>query len=219
MTAGLRRYGSAAARDRGILAPLVALASVLLGVYATRPNDVQSAWALTGLLAFPLTAWLVGTALRSVPEPHREMDVAALGGAGAGDRVTLALAALLAAVVAALLLAWPLLIGAFDPAARARDVALGAAGHVICAALGGQLGRTLVPPVVDRRATAAAVVLAATLLSVALAPAVGTAAGPMAVSEALAGDDSAALLAAGGWCLALCIALEAARRRLVGWIG
>jgi hypothetical protein len=100
-----------------------------------------------------------------------------------------------------------------------RDVALGAAGHAVCAVLGGQLGRTLVPPIVHRRATAATVVLAATLLSVAAAPAVGAPAGPMGVSEALADDDLSGLLAAGGWCLALCAALEAARRRLVGWIG
>ena len=210
---------SAAARDRGVLGPLAALAFVLLGVFAYRPNDVHPTWALTALLAFPLAAWGTLAVLRSLPEPHREMAVAAGGGVRAADRATLAVAGLVAGGVGAAFLLHPLLIGAFSPPATPRDVGDAAAAHLACGLLGAQLGRTLAPPVVARPANAAALVLAAFLLTVAAGAVAGVAAGPMAVSDALAGDEPALLYAAAAGCLAWAAVLEAVRRRLVAWIG
>ena len=219
MRAAVRVRLSAGARDRGVLGPLAALALVLLGIFAYRPNDVHPTWALTALLAFPLAAWGTLAVLRSLPEPHREMAVAAGGGMRAADRATLAVAGLGAAGIGAAFLLYPLLIGAFAPAATPRDVADAAAAHLACGLLGAQLGRTLAPPIVTRPANAAVIVLAAFLLTVAAASVAGVAAGPMAVSDAVAADEPGDLYPAAAGCLAWAAAAEAVRRRLVRWIG
>jgi hypothetical protein len=215
----LRLHALAAARDRGVLPPVAALAFVLLGVFAYRPNDVATTWALTALLALPLTAWLCGAVLRGVPDAERDLVAAALGGVRTADAVTLALGALLAALVTAVLLAYPLAIGAFDRPVIARDLADAALAHLACALLGAQLARAVAPPLVTRRADAAVVVVVAVLATVAADAVAGPFGGPMSVSSAFADRDRGELLVACAGCLVLAGLVEVVRRAAARRLG
>ena len=169
-TAPLRYAALLAARDRGVLAPLLALLLLLLGVYAYRPNDVQGTWALTAA-AVGARRGLAADRRGAAPSPTPSAwsawpPRAAAGRRGAATRqVELALAGL----VVALLLAYPLATGAFDRAVTAGDLAAAASAHAACALAGAALGRLASPPVTGRAATSLVLVLGATLASVAAA--------------------------------------------------
>ncbi len=212
-------YARAAARDRGVLHPLAALALALLGVFAYRPNEVGETWALTALLAFPLTAWLHGAVLRSMPEAQRDMVTAALGGLRAHERVGMLVGLALAAAVSAIFVSYPVAIDAFDPPAGGADVLQAAGAHVATGLLGAQLARLASPPLVRRRASAALVVALAVLASVVARPHLGPSAGPMSVSTALADGAPAQVLTACVVCLGAAGALELGRGLAVRRLG
>ncbi len=204
-------HARAAALDRGVLQPLAALALVLLGVYAYKPNEIHETWALTALLAFPLTAWLAGAVLRAMPEVQRDMLTAALGGLRAGERVGLLVGLVLALGVSSVFLAYPLAAGAFDRPVRPADVVQAALAHLATALLGAQLARLATAPLVRRRASAALVVAVAVLASVVADAQAGPFGGPMSVSTALADGAAPHLLTACATCLLGAAALELAR--------
>jgi hypothetical protein len=215
--AALRYAALVAARDRGVLAPLLALLLLLLGVYAYRPNDVQGTWALTALLSAPVVTWLRIAVARAEPDAQRLMRVAAAGGHGAARARDAVVDAALVLLVVAVLLAYPLLIGAFDRPVTGGDLLAAASAHAACALAGAALGRLAAPPVTGRAATALVLVLGATLASVAVAGPLGALAGPAGVADALAaappGTLTAGLLGAEAVCLAVAALLEAAARR------
>jgi len=212
-------YARAAARDRGVLQPLAALALALLGVFAYKPNEVGETWALTALLAFGLTAWLHGAVLRSMPEAERDMVAAALGGLRASERVGMLIGLVLAAAVCAVFIAYPVAIGAFDRPVRAADVLQAAGAHLVTGLIGAQLARLASPPLARRRASAAAVVALAVLASVVAQPRLGPLAGPMSVSAALADGGAAQVLAACAVCVGAAGALELGRRLALRRLG
>ena len=216
-TAPLRYAALLAARDRGVLAPLLALLLLLLGVYAYRPNDVQGTWALTALLSAPVVAWLRIAVARAEPDAQRLVRVAAAGGRGPARRRDAQVELALAGLVVALLLAYPLATGAFDRPVTAGDLAAAASAHAACALAGAGLGRLASPPVTGRAATSLVLVLGATLASVAAAGPLGPLAGPGGVADALAaapaGTVTAGLLAAEAACLAFTGLCEAAACR------
>jgi len=212
-------YLRAAARDRGVLLPLAALALALLGVFAYKPNEVGETWALTALLAFGLTAWLHGAVLRSMPEAERDMVTAALGGLHASERVGLLLGLVLAAGVAAVFLGYPLAIDAFDRPAGRADVLQAAGAHLVTGLLGAQLARLASPPLVRRRASAASIVAVAVLASIVGQAHLGPLAGPMSVSAALVDGAAVQVLVACMVCLGAAAALELGRALAVRRLG
>ena len=216
--APLRYTALLAARDRGVLAPLLALALVLLGVYAYRPTDVGPTYALTAFLAAPLAAWLRVAVARAEPDPQRLVRVAAVGGRGRARTQDAGVGATLALLLVAVLLVYPLAIGAFDRPVLARDVIAAALAHTCCAVFGVALGRLAAPPVTERAATALLLVLGATIASAALVDPLAIAAGPGKVADALAaaapGAIPAVLVAASAATLILAGVLELTARAL-----
>jgi hypothetical protein len=220
VTGALRLIARTALRDRGVLAPALALLTVIAGVFAYRPNDVAGTWALTALLAFPLTAWLRVAVGRAEPDAQRLIRVAAAG-ATARLRIELVLAAALATIVVLPLLAWPLITDAFDRPVTAAELVAAALTHAACAATGAALGRLSAPPTVARAATALTLILAATVATVALTGAFSALTGPGAASDALAGSRPGAfasalvapLLTCALWSVALAALTRALDRR------
>jgi hypothetical protein len=201
-----------AVRSRALLAPVLAVAFVLAGVYAYKPNEAPETWALTALLACPLGAWLLAGAAHAEPAAAHEMRVAALGGRHRALRAELRAVEVIMIGLAALLVAYPLAIGAFTPAAGVEIVAFAAFAHALCAGLGGVLGLlagTLTP------GGAAVLVIATFLVSLAAEPALGPVAGPAGVADALAGEALPRLAVAAAACVLWAAAATAltARRR------
>lgn len=183
-------------RTRALLAPALAVAFVLAGVFAYKPNEPGPTWALTAFLACPLGAWVIAAGAHAEPEAAREARIAALGGHRAAVVAELRWLAAVAGTLAALLVVYPLAIGAFTPRADAGEVATAVAGHLATGAAGAALGMlagTL------RSGAAAVLVIVATLASLAAEPALGFLAGPAGVADALADARAVALTAA---CLA-----------------
>ncbi len=114
------------------------------------------------------------------------MRVAAVGGLGRARTQDAGVGATLALLLVAVLLVYPLAIGAFDRPVLARDVIAAALAHTSCAVFGVALGRLAAPPVTERAATALLLVLGATIASAALVDPLGIAAGPGKVADALA---------------------------------
>ena len=190
MRAALRYLGLTAARSRTPLVPLAATVFALVGVYAYRPNEPGETFALTSVLACGLAAWLVAAVLDGEPRAQAEMAVAALGGRRRRTAMDVLLVAVVAALLSVAFLAYPLVLGlvldgVFEPGADAGDVAAAAIAHPASALLGGAFALLCSPPRVARRATSAALVVAA-LLGLA---AVGGVAGPVALASAV--DDGA----------------------------
>ena len=219
--APLRYTALLAARDRGVLAPLLALALVLLGVYEELADGRR---ADVGAHRVPR-----GGADRRVAENRRRTRGAGPAAAHARRRGRRAresadpdagVGATLALLVVAVLLVYPLAIGAFDRPVVARDVIAAALAHTSCAVFGVALGRLAAPPVTERAATALLLVLGATIASAALAGPLGIAAGPGKVADALAaaapGAIPAVLVAAAAATVTLAGLLELIARASSG---
>ena len=165
------------------------------------------------MLAAPVAAWLRIAVARA--EPDRSA-VAAARRARRARRTPAS--APLALLVVAVLLVYPLAIGAFDRPVVARDVIAAALAHTSCAVFGVALGRLAAPPVTERAATALLLVLGATIASAALAGPLGIAAGPGKVADALAaaapGAIPAVLVAAAAATVTLAGLLELIARAL-----
>jgi hypothetical protein len=206
-----------AARTRAPMIPLAVSLLALIGTYAYRRNELGPTWGLTALLCCALGAWLVGAVLAGEPPAQAEMATAALGGRRERTGLDVLLVLLVALALAALFLAYPLLLDAalggaplLEPAPRVVDVAAAAAGQLFSAGLGGAIAVLYAPPRVARRATTAAAVLATLVALVAVSGPLGPVGGPAAVADALGPGRPAA--AAGGLALAClsCAALAAA---------
>jgi hypothetical protein len=186
-----------ALNGRRPLLPICALLLPVLGVYAYAPNDVGGSYAVTSLLGFALAAWRVAAVERELPEPAEAMLTVAAGGFAAAWRGRLVVVAVVALVVSATFLAYPLVLRAFHPGAKVGDVLVAGLLHVAATAAGGTLALALARPV--RPATAFAVTVAALLATIALEGPLGPLAGPGGGAQAYAdapGDLDGPLLAA-----------------------
>jgi hypothetical protein len=211
VTAGVRYLARTAARTRAPLAPLAATLLTLIGVYAYRGSEVGPTWGFTALAACGLAAWATGAVLAAEPPAQADMAVAALGGRGARARLDAALVAIVAAGLALVLVAVPVVwqavtgVDVYDRTPGAGDVVAAALAHLSAALLGGALGVVLGPPRVQRRAVGVAAVAVALLVLVA-ARALG---GPVAVAQALTDARPDTIPPALAWPAASCVALAA----------
>jgi hypothetical protein len=200
VTASLRHAALLAARERSVLAPVLALLFVLIGVYFYKPNDVGPTWGLTALLTAPIVAWLQIAVGRAEPEAQRLVRVAAAGGRRRAWERDTAAAAVVGALVAVTMLVYPIASRSFDRPVRVGDVSAAALAHAACAAFGIALGRLASPPVTGRAATALMLVLAAVIGSVALSF------GPAGTAQAMA--DGRSVIPSGAACVVLAALLE-----------
>jgi hypothetical protein len=200
VTASLRHAALLAARERSVLAPVLALLFVLTGVYFYKPNDVGPTWGLTALLTAPLVAWLRIAIARAEPEAQRLVRVAAAGGARSAWARDTGAAAVIALLVVVTTLVYPVATRSFDRPVRLGDVTAAALAHGACAAFGIGLGRLASPPVTGRAATALMLVLAAVIASVALTI------GPAGTADAMA--DGRSVVPSAAVCVVLAALLE-----------
>jgi hypothetical protein len=138
-------------RTRAALAPVVAFAFVLLGVYAYRPNDVGPTYAVTSIVLCPIVAWLAAAAAFAEPLSHQQMAIAAAGGPGHALRGRVLALAIAAGALAAIDVGFPAIApGLFKPRPVAADLAGAVLAQGACAALGLALGLLAVPPAARR---------------------------------------------------------------------
>jgi hypothetical protein len=162
-----------AVRTRAPLAPLTATILAAIAVYVHPRSGVGETWGLTALMAYTLSAWLVGVVLAAEPPAQAEMATVALGGRRGRAGLDATLVALVAAGQAAWLVGYPLvarLLGdsdVFVPPPRPADVSVVVLAHVCCALAGGSLAVLFAPPRLVRRASAAAAVMISLLAMVA----------------------------------------------------
>jgi hypothetical protein len=169
----LRLASAAALASRSLLVATVAWFSVLAAVYATDAGARLPAMAFTAAALFPISAWATAAALAAGSADLRAVLTAADG----VGRVLLADALLALSWVVGATAAGVAANALFDAhPARAGDVVLGAALHLLCGAAGGGLA-LLLEAAGTARGVQALVVLAATVVSgrVAVLPPVGTA--------------------------------------------
>ena len=217
--AGLRYLVLTAARTRTPLAALAASLFAVIGVFAYPRSEVGSTWGLTALFTCVLAAWLAGAVLAGEPRAQAEMTTAAVGGLRGRGRLDVVLVALVAVLLAALFVGYPLASAAlgrahvFDRAVRPGDVLAAVVAHLACGALGAAVAVLFAPPRLVRRASAIAAVLATLLALVPASAALGAAGGPVAVADTLADDRRGAEALACLSCLVLAAAALALARR------
>lgn len=196
-----------AARERTILPPMAALSLTIIGVYAYKPTDVQTTWALTALLAVPLSAWMSAGLLRAGTADQREMLSVAIGGYPRRMLLDLELSLASAATVAGVLIISPIVADAFDRELLIGDVAGAAIAHGVNSVTGAQLGGICAPPVVARSSVGIGLIVASVPAAIVAGELLGPVGGPMSVSEAIStapdGEIAAVLVIAGGGCLML----------------
>jgi hypothetical protein len=154
-------------RSRRAFPPLLAMALLLLGVYAYRPNPVLGTYTLTAFLFWMVALWL-GVAIGLARErSQREVLEAAAG----GDRVLAAqvlCGGLLAAVLAVVAVAFPIVTNSFGHHVRPTAVEAALVAHLLCGACGVAVAALLSPPHVSRGVSALALGLVLVGLSAAV---------------------------------------------------
>jgi hypothetical protein len=155
-------------RTRAALAPVVAFAFVLLGVYAYRPNDVGPTYAVTAIVLCPVVAWLAAATAFAEPPSHQQMAMAAAGGPSPALRGRVLALALVAGVLCVVDVAFPAIFGLFKPRPVAADLVSAVVAHGACAALGIGLGLLAVPPSARRPPAAFLVVIGYAIAAVPL---------------------------------------------------
>jgi hypothetical protein len=166
MRAGARYLLADAVRRKRVLAPLAFYLFAVVGTYVYNNNLVRDSMASTAVLLFAAAAWLGVAVGGAEPDSQRQITSVALGGI---ERLLVARALAASVLLAPLVvfaLVEPIVVGAFERAPTASDLALGAAAHVLCATAGLVLGGALAPPAVRRPAWALATVIAVFALGV-----------------------------------------------------
>jgi hypothetical protein len=153
VTATVRYLLAEFARSRRFVAPLVALAVVVAGLYASGPNPVLTTAGAVAAYAFPVQTWLVLAFLNTSSAGQRHV-LAAGAGTRASALARLLAAGAVAAATALLALAYPVVAGRFERAPSAAELAVclvaGLAGAVTATALAALFAQ----PVVRSRAVA-----------------------------------------------------------------
>jgi hypothetical protein len=155
-------------RARAALAPLALFAFVLLGVYAYRGSGVASTYAFTALILCPVVAWLAAAAAFAEPLTQQQVAMAAAGGSRRALRGRVLALAGIGALLAAVDVAFPAVLGLFDRNPALADLGAAALAHAACAALGVALGLLAVPPAARRPPAAFMVIVAYAVLAVPL---------------------------------------------------
>ncbi len=154
-------------RSRRAFPPLLAMALLLLGVYAYRPNPVLGTYTVTAFVFWMVALWLGVTLGLARERSQRELLDAAAG----GDRVLVAqvlCGLLLVAILAAAAVAFPIATNAFGHPVRVTAVLAALVAHLLCGACGIATSALLVPPHVARGTSALALGLVLVGLSAAL---------------------------------------------------
>ncbi len=155
-------------RTRTALAPVVAFAFVLLGVYAYRPNDVGPTYAVTAIVLCPVAAWLAAAAAFAEPPSHQQMAIAAAGGPGRALRGRVLALAIAVGALGAIDVCFPAIFGLFKPRPVAADLVAAVLAHGACGALGVGLGLLAVPPAARRPPAAFLLVVGYAIVAVPL---------------------------------------------------
>jgi hypothetical protein len=214
-------YLSIALSGRRLLMPATALILVAIGIYASRPDPVESSFAVTVVLSAPICAWIVTCVEREVGATADAILTVRTGGAVSAWRGRLILVGIVSVAITAFLVGLPITAGVFDRSIRLSDLVAATLSHLASCAFGGTLSLLLGPPV--RTATASATIVGVMLASVALEPYGGILAGPGGVAHELSvsGPDtvSGSMLAACGIAFVEAATLALAARVLSRWRG
>jgi hypothetical protein len=192
MIAELRLAGLLWLRTRAALLPTAALLFAIVGVYAQPENEIWSSYAFTALLLALLAAVFVIALAAAEPSSQRQFFLS-LGPPSVTRGRRFAAYSAVAVVLAVVAAVLPAILGAFSVAPSPSDVLVATLVHVACALLGVSAGSAVASPVVRRPAIGIVLVLAYTLLEVALTPVVPALGGPMWIVERLLGHHQIAV--------------------------
>lgn len=165
MTLAMVRYALASfARTQRWMAPVLIWLVVLGALYATDAGPLNGSYAFTAAVLMPVSAWLT-VALLGCEDPNgRTVLWAAAGGPARAQAGLLAGAAIVCLPLAALALAWPLILDRHAGVA-ASSIAIGVVAHLVCLFVGVGLGGLVGPPVLYAPGVAALVIIGGSMVT------------------------------------------------------
>lgn len=168
MTPAVVRYALASfARTQRWMAPTLIWLVVLGALYATDAGPLNGSYAFTAAVLMPVSAWLTVAVLGCEDPNGRTVLWAAAGGPARAQAGLLAASVVVCLPLAALAVAWPLVLDRHHGVA-ASSIVIGVVAHLVCLLVGVGLGGLVAPPVLYAPGVAALIIVggsALTLLS------------------------------------------------------
>jgi hypothetical protein len=131
-------------RSNRYFMPAVAYGIFILWIYSLRPNPVLESYSVTVAVLYPVAIWL-GVLLSGVEAPRQqELTILHAGGCGKYAAARAVLLSLLGLVFTLWAVLIPVIMGSFDRAATAADIALAVLSHEMAFVLGSGLSWLLV---------------------------------------------------------------------------
>jgi hypothetical protein len=163
---GLIRYAALDwLRSQRWASPTLIMLITVVVFYASFSGVALGAFAVTSTLLFPLTAWLVVTALNVEPPEQRAIITVAAGGIGKVLTARVFVASGWAVLLAFLSLGWSLLLTNIT---GGMDLVAGVVAHLLCVLGGAALGMALARPIVEKPGFVALWVLGVFMVEIAV---------------------------------------------------
>ena len=127
-------------RSQRFFPPALLYALAIVWVYAIVPNPVESSYAFSAALLFPVSAWL---ALGGIDAEARTQQIVSALHAGNRERyvaIKLAYFSLLPVALGLFAMLYPAAVGAFDRATTPSDLGFAFLSHASASFLGGAIG-------------------------------------------------------------------------------
>jgi hypothetical protein len=199
-----RHLASEVVRSQRWLPPLLLFAAVLAVLFGGDPGPPPVPWAASALALYPVAAWWTLVVAHVEDPARRTLTASAAGGWGPVAAATPAVALAGDAVLVALAVVWPVVLGGYPY--PPPTVLLGVVAHLAAAATGTAVGLLCARPVVTRIGWSVlfgVVVVTVTAVQPWLPP-VGTAVAALTGADAppVASAGLALLLAAGAGAVA-----------------